>query len=261
MNAVEIACPACRGPLVSTGEGLRCPLDRLAFPRHPSGLLDLRLPELREEGDRFAAAYREARLVEGLAILAAEDAQKLPEGNPPGYPRLYWQVRRESWAALRGLLLPPAVSLTIADLGAGVPWLSHRLAALGHRVVAVDISPDTDFGLGAARHYASPRSSTPPRSASASVNWRRDVSCRSSGAWSGRHLPLARSTPSSATPASTTPLTSGRQSARSHPRCGPALRCSSWTRRRARSPGPASAAAGCLAGKKSPRPCGQPDYP
>jgi SAM-dependent methyltransferase len=43
--------------------------------------------------------------------------------------------------------------MTIADLGAGFPWLSHRLAELGHRVVALDISPDPDFGLGAAVAY------------------------------------------------------------------------------------------------------------
>lgn len=153
MNVREIACPVCRGPLIASDTGLRCPLDRTTFPRHTSGLLDLRLPELRGQSDQFATAYRQARLGEGLAALTAEDARKLPDANPPGYPRLYWQVRRESWTALRRLLLPPAISLTIADLGAGIPWLSHRLATLGHRVVAVDLSPDTDFGLGAARHF------------------------------------------------------------------------------------------------------------
>ena len=46
-----------------------------------------------------------------------------------------------------------AAPLTIADLGAGFPWLSHRLASLGHAVLAVDLSPDADFGLGAARLF------------------------------------------------------------------------------------------------------------
>ena len=43
--------------------------------------------------------------------------------------------------------------LLIADMGAGFAWLSHRLATLGHRVVAVDLSSDADFGLGASRLY------------------------------------------------------------------------------------------------------------
>jgi SAM-dependent methyltransferase len=43
--------------------------------------------------------------------------------------------------------------LTIADAGAGFAWTSHRLATLGHRVLAFDLSADPDFGLGAARLY------------------------------------------------------------------------------------------------------------
>ena len=39
------------------------------------------------------------------------------------------------------------------DLGAGSGWLSHRLAALGHRAVAVDALDDEVDGLGACRHY------------------------------------------------------------------------------------------------------------
>jgi SAM-dependent methyltransferase len=153
MNIREIGCPLCGGPLALYGETLRCPVHRVAFPRHAGGFLDLRPPDLRAAGDQFAAEYRAARLAEGLEPLTPEEARDLPEGSPPGYPRLYWQVRRESWAALRELLRRQPSSLTVADLGAGVPWLSHRLAAMGHRVVAVDLSPDADFGLGAARHF------------------------------------------------------------------------------------------------------------
>ncbi len=153
MNIREIGCPLCGGPLAIYGETLRCPSHRVAFPRHPSGFLDLRPPELRATGDAFAAEYRAARLAEGIELLTPEEARALPEGSPRGYPRLYWQVRRESWSALRELLRRQLSSLTFADLGAGVPWLSHRLAQMGHRVVAVDLSPDADFGLGAARHF------------------------------------------------------------------------------------------------------------
>jgi SAM-dependent methyltransferase len=44
--------------------------------------------------------------------------------------------------------------MRVLDLGAGNGWLSHRLAELGHDVVAVDASDDEADGLGAARHYA-----------------------------------------------------------------------------------------------------------
>ena len=41
------------------------------------------------------------------------------------------------------------------DLGAGSGWLSHRLAALGHRVVALDWLDDTVDGLGVWPRYRS----------------------------------------------------------------------------------------------------------
>jgi SAM-dependent methyltransferase/uncharacterized protein YbaR (Trm112 family) len=43
--------------------------------------------------------------------------------------------------------------LRIVDLGAGVGWLCHRLAQLGHHPLAVDLSLDDRDGLAAARHY------------------------------------------------------------------------------------------------------------
>jgi SAM-dependent methyltransferase len=43
--------------------------------------------------------------------------------------------------------------LRVADLGAGNCWLSHRLALLGHRPIAIDILGDALDGLAAGRHY------------------------------------------------------------------------------------------------------------
>jgi SAM-dependent methyltransferase len=43
--------------------------------------------------------------------------------------------------------------LHILDLGAGVGWLSNRLAGLGHHPCAIDLNLDPRDGLGAARHY------------------------------------------------------------------------------------------------------------
>jgi len=134
-----------------------CTADRTAYPRHTAGLLDLRPAPIRADADAFAAAYRSARLAEGWRPLSQAAALALPESNPPGFTRLYWQVRRESWAALQSFLVEFSDGgLILADAGAGFPWLSGRLASLGHQVVAFDLSGDADFGLGAARLYSQP---------------------------------------------------------------------------------------------------------
>ncbi len=149
-----LACPRCGGRLRNAGDGLICPADGADFPIHPSGLLDLRLLDGRAAADLFVARYRADRLADGWLPLSAEIARALPDGHPSGFTRLYWAVRRESWAVLTTLLRElGTVPLAIADLGAGFPWLSHRLASLGHAVLAVDLSPDINFGLGAARLF------------------------------------------------------------------------------------------------------------
>jgi SAM-dependent methyltransferase len=153
-----LACPLCGGRLCNTDDGMSCPADGGDFPIHPSGLLDLRPPNGRAAADAFAAQYRTGRLVDGWRPLSPEVARALPDGHPTGFTRLYWAVRRESWAVLTTLLRECGTTpLTIADLGAGFPWLSHRLASLRHVVLAIDLSPDIDFGLGAAQLFPTAR--------------------------------------------------------------------------------------------------------
>ena len=65
-----------------------------------------------------------------------------------------WQIRAHSYRAfLDRVLVPLELSrgrpLTILDLGAGNCWLAHRLAARGHKVLAIDLSADPLDGLGA----------------------------------------------------------------------------------------------------------------
>ncbi len=66
-----------------------------------------------------------------------------------------WRIRRESYAHLQRHVLPAVWQgpIRVLDLGAGSGWLSHRLASLGHHVVAVDRLDDERDGLGACRHY------------------------------------------------------------------------------------------------------------
>jgi SAM-dependent methyltransferase len=133
---------------------LSCTSEGARFRIAPPGLADLRLPETAATAEAFAAAYRAGRLAEGWRSLTPEIARALPDADPPGYNRIYWPLRRESWRVLERILggLGPA-PLTVADAGAGFLWSSHRLAHSGHCVVAFDLSADLDFGLGAGRLY------------------------------------------------------------------------------------------------------------
>jgi SAM-dependent methyltransferase len=104
----------------------------------------------------FAQQYRDARLNEGWRPFRPDELLNLPDGSPPGYPRLYWEVRRQTYRVLAAHLAgegPPPEAGAAADLGAGVGWLSHRLTNLGYRTVAVEAMLDEAFGLGAARVY------------------------------------------------------------------------------------------------------------
>lgn len=73
----------------------------------------------------------------------------------PGDPQAgEWEIRRRSYALLlRHVLAVDARGRRVLDLGAGAGWLSHRLAVLGHRPYAVDLSADVEDGLGACGHY------------------------------------------------------------------------------------------------------------
>ena len=69
-----------------------------------------------------------------------------------------WAIRAASFRTLLERVLVPFESrtgrtLNTLDLGAGVGWLSNRLAERGHAVAAVDLSDDARDGLGAWRHY------------------------------------------------------------------------------------------------------------
>jgi SAM-dependent methyltransferase len=154
-----MGCPYCQAGLVATGEP-KMPLQCTVCGRRYS--LEGRCPVLirQEDADRFqefARQYREARLREGWQPATREQALALPYSQPAGTPALYWQLRSQSFAALMGLLAregPAPAHGPAADLGAGTGWLSFRLAQIGFQVLAVDVSRDADWGLGAAeQHY------------------------------------------------------------------------------------------------------------
>ena len=103
----------------------------------------------------FLEQYRAVRAHDGHRSASPEYYRNLPSvaGDDPCATE--WQIRRETYGnLLRHVLAAAPQSMRVLDLGAGSGWLSHRLADLGHRVVAVDVLDDEADGLGAARQYA-----------------------------------------------------------------------------------------------------------
>jgi SAM-dependent methyltransferase len=104
---------------------------------------------------RFVDQYRHVREREGYRRGDSAFYRRLPDvpREDPHYDE--WHVRRQSLAHVERQLadLLGARARRILDLGAGNGWLSHRFAAHGHIVVAVDLLEDEVDGLGARRHY------------------------------------------------------------------------------------------------------------
>jgi len=155
-----LACPACRTPLgplsllSSGGNEARCPGCGLAYPC-VSGIWRFLPPERSARFAPFLADYTRIRQAEQRGSEDPAYYLGLPD-CPPDHPIAWqWALRRRTYAAFTRRVLPRlGPSLKIVDLGAGVGWLSNRLALLGHHPLAVDLTVDDRDGLGAARHYA-----------------------------------------------------------------------------------------------------------
>lgn len=119
------------------------------------GLADLRpaadLAMLR----RFADEYAAVRRAEGRDAIGRADLRALPWPGPRTPMAWEWLIRAVSYETFLDRVLRPMVAdgkaPRVVDLGAGVGWLSHRLAWEGCRALALDVCPDPQVGLGAAR--------------------------------------------------------------------------------------------------------------
>ncbi len=153
---IELACPACRGPLVAAADGRRCTACEIEYPT-VDGIHRLLSPTRADHFARFLDDYTAVRKGEGRASADPEYFRRLPEPTPGGPIEWQWRIRRNTWATVRDEVIAPMShggrSLVVIDVGAGVGWLSNRLTELGHEAHAVDLTLDDDDGLGAARHF------------------------------------------------------------------------------------------------------------
>ncbi len=157
----QLACPECRRPLgalSAAADGLVCPGCGRRWSRSEStGTVDFR--DLTVAQRRFLEEYEQVRIAEGRGEGGVERARDLPwPGAEMRFAWEWWQ-RAASYDCLLDVLRARAgaVSLRVLDLGAGVGWLSRRLAFEGHRPLAIDLSDHARVGLGVAARLGADR--------------------------------------------------------------------------------------------------------
>ena len=161
----QFACPECSVEIPDASvrgagpPGVRidvCGCDRCGSRlAHENGLWRFLTPARTRVLEPFLRQYRIVRQRDGRRQTDAGYYQALPVVASDDPHAAEWRIRRETYGhLLRHVLATEPESMRVLDLGAGNAWLSHRLAALGHRVVAVDALDDEADGLGAFRHYA-----------------------------------------------------------------------------------------------------------
>lgn len=148
------ACPGCRSelgrvgshPLTCSGCGARY--------ASVDGVWRFLAPGRERHYADFLRDYTAVRLAEGRGSDDPGWYRRLPEPSAGDPLAWQWSIRARTWRHMMHWHVrrwqPGRV---VVDLGAGVGWLSHRLAVGGHHPFAVDLSVDDRDGLGAARHY------------------------------------------------------------------------------------------------------------
>lgn len=113
--------------------------------------------ESRARYEQFFKQYLAVRHAEGRGSDDASYYLGLPF-EAEGPIAWQWAMRSRTYRVFERRILDPLIDsssrpLRVLDLGAGVGWLSYRMALKGCRPVAVDLLDDPLDGLGAARHY------------------------------------------------------------------------------------------------------------
>ncbi|MCZ7545194.1 MAG: class I SAM-dependent methyltransferase [Anaerolineae bacterium] len=151
-------CPTCRSLLQDDGpDAMRCPEDGAVFTRE-GGIWRFLRPERANYFGQFIAEYEAVRRAEGRGAGDPAYYRALPFADTTGRFRTDWRIRAKSYQAFVRRALAPLERLrrrplAVVDLGAGNGWLSYRLAARGHQVIAVDLLTNPFDGLGASIYY------------------------------------------------------------------------------------------------------------
>ena len=150
-------CPECRSDVRAAGDDhVACVECGRLFDRQ-GGMWRFLTATRAARLESFVRQYRAVRAQEGRRLATADYYRRLPSVASDDPHARDWQIRRETYHHLLGHVLAAGpLPLHVLDLGAGSGWLSNRLAALGHRAVAVDAIDDDADGLGATRHYTTP---------------------------------------------------------------------------------------------------------
>lgn len=149
-----IVCPECRGPLDWSDASVNCIAERREF-RIVDGIADFVPDDRREAIEAFLARYLEVRHAERWTDDDLELLHALPFRDVTKRRQAMWNIRARGLAALTRELARTFGDrrLIVCEIGAGVGWLSYRLAMEGNTCVAADVNVDARDGLGAARHY------------------------------------------------------------------------------------------------------------
>lgn len=144
---MSLRCPDCREPL----DGERSCRNGHRFEER-DGVLSLVAAGFGQRLVAFTRALRRVRQEQGRRLEDPAAYEDLP-GGARVRGDFHWRLRRYDLAVLERLI-DARRRLAVLDVGAWNGWLSHRLAARGHEVTAVDYFDDPFDGLGARRFYS-----------------------------------------------------------------------------------------------------------
>lgn len=155
---LRFRCPACKKAETELssleGPGWKCP-DCGSSWSGTAQVIRALAPGAEERNRGFLHDRELVLKAQGQGREEPEDYLELP--YRPSDRR--WRNCAATWRYFESQILGPLEKaaerpLSVLDMGAGVGWLSYRLALRGHRPVAIDLLADPHDGLGAVRHYA-----------------------------------------------------------------------------------------------------------
>ena len=158
MNDFLFACPSCGVVLVEENPDTRlCQAEGLTF-RCLDGIWRFLTPQAEENYRQFIQDYQTVRQAEGRGSNQAEFYRALPFKDLSGKFSADWQIRAHSFQKFLDRILTPLEHKTnqplyILDLGSGNGWLSYKLAERGHHLAALDLTTNSQDGLGAFIYY------------------------------------------------------------------------------------------------------------